>query len=112
MEQRLQTLNAAQRVQIWAERIAECRGSGLSVREWCRDKEISEKTYYYWQKKLYQQMVSTAEQVSFAEIPWEVQTGRCGEVTAKISMSGASVEIYPGADAATIRAIIQAIQSC
>ena len=108
----LQRLNAAQRVQLWAKRIAECRGSGQSVREWCRDNEISEKTYYYWQKKLYQQMISTAEEVSFAEVPREVQTGRCAEVTARISMPGASVEIYPGADAATIRAIIQAIQSC
>ena len=112
MEQRLQKINATQRVQIWAERIAECRGSGLSVREWCRDNEISEKTYYYWQKKLYQQMVCTAEQVSFAEIPRAVQTDRCGEVTAKISMPGASVEIYPGADAETIRGIIEALRSC
>ena len=108
----LQTLSAAQRAQLWVERIAECRGSGLSVREWCRDNEISEKTYYYWQKKLYQQMVSTAEQVSFAEITREVQTNRCGEVTAKISMPGASIEIYPGADAETIRAIIEALRSC
>ena len=112
MEQRLQTLNAAQRVEIWAERIAECRGSGLSVREWCRDNEISEKTYYYWQKKLYQQMISAAEEVSFAEVPREVQTGRCAKVTARISMPGASVEVYSGADAETVRAIIEAMRLC
>ena len=47
MEHSLQTLNAAQRVQLWAERIAECRGSGMSVRAWCRENEISEKPYYY-----------------------------------------------------------------
>ena len=112
MEHSLQALNAAQRVQLWAERIAECRGSGLSVREWCRDDEISEKTYYYWQKKLYQQMVSTAEQVSFAEISREVQPGRCAEATARISILGASIEIYPGANTETIRAIIRALRSC
>ena len=71
MEYSLQRLNAAQRIQLWAERITECRGSGLSVREWCRGNEISEKTYYYWQKKLYQQVISTAEEVSFAEVPRE-----------------------------------------
>ena len=112
MEYSLQSLNAAQRIQLWAERIAECRGSGKSVRSWCRENAISEKTYYYWQKKLYQQMVSTAEQVSFAEIPREVGVGRCAEVTARISMPGGSVEIYPGADAETIRAIIEAMRSC
>ena len=110
MEQGLQALNAAQRVQLWAERIAECRG--LSVREWCRGDEISEKTYYYWQKKLYQQMVSTAEQVSFAEISREVQPGRCAEATARISILGASIEIYLGANTETIRAIIEAMRSC
>ena len=74
MEESLQTLNAVQRVQVWAERIAEYRSSGKSVRAWCREKEISEKTYYYWQRRLYQQKVSTAEGVDFAEIPREVQT--------------------------------------
>ena len=26
--------------------------SGQSVRRWCRENEIQEKTYYYWQRKL------------------------------------------------------------
>ena len=84
MEHRLQTLNAAQRVQLWAERIAECRSSGKSVRAWCRENEISEKTYYYWQRRLYQQMVSTAERVDFAEIPCGGQTGQNPGAAAKI----------------------------
>lgn len=57
----LQRLNAAQRIQLWVERIAECRSSGKSVRAWCLEYEISEKTYYYWQRRLYQQMITTAE---------------------------------------------------
>ena len=112
MEHSLQTLNASQRVQLWAERIAECRGSGMSVRAWCREKEISEKTYYYWQRRLYQQMVSTTEAVSFAEIPREIQTGQCSGVAAKISLSGATIELYQGADAQMIQAILQTLQSC
>ena len=69
MEHSLQRLNAVQRIQLWAERIEECRGSGMSIRGWCRENEISEKAYYYWQRRLYQQMVSAAECVDFAEIP-------------------------------------------
>ena len=112
MEHRLQTLNAAQRVQLWAERIAECRSSGKSVRAWCRENEISEKTYYYWQRRLYQQMVSTAERVDFAEIPRGVQIGQCSGAAAKISLSRATIEVYPGADAQMIQAILQTLQSC
>ena len=110
MEHSLQTLNAAQRVQLWAERIAECRGSGMSVRAWCGENGISEKTYYYWQRRLYQQMA--AEAVSFAEIPHEVQTGPYSGAAAKISLAGATVEIYPGADAQMIQAIVQTLKIC
>ena len=84
----------------------------MSVRAWCRENEISEKTYYYWQRRLYQQMVSTAEAVSFAEIPHEVQTGQCTGAAAKISLGGVTVEIYPGADAQMIQAIVQTLKSC
>ena len=112
MEHSLQTLNAAQRVQIWAEQIAKCRGSSMSVCAWCRENGISEKTYYYWQRRLYQQMASTTEAVSFAEIPQEIQTGQCSGAAAKISLSGATIEVYPGADAQMIQAILRTLQSC
>ena len=98
MEHSLQRLNAAQRVQLWVERIAECRSSGKSIRAWCREHEISEKTYYYWQKRLYQQMISTAETVRFAEISCQEETVSTSGAAAKISLSGATVEVYPGAD--------------
>ena len=112
MEHRLQTINAAQRVQLWMDRIAECRNSGMSIRVWCRENEISEKTYYYWQRRLYEQMVSTAERVDFAEIPRGVQIGQCSGVAAKISLRGAAIEVYPGADTQMIQAILQTLQSC
>ena len=112
MEHSLQRLNAAQRAQLWAGRIAECRSSGKSVRAWCREKEISDKTYYYWQRRLYQEMVSTAETVSFAEIPRREQTDQGSGAAAKISLSGATVEVYPGADVQMIQAILQTLNGC
>ena len=112
MEHSLQTLNVAQRVQLWAERIAECRNSGKSVRAWCRENEISEKTYYYWQRRLYQQMISTTEQVDFAEIPRGIQTGQSTGATAKVCLSGATIEVYHGADAQMIQVIHEALKSC
>ena len=112
MEQSLQRLNAAQRVEIWAVRIAECRSSGMSVRAWCRENEISEKTYYYWQRRLYQQMVSTTECVDFAEIPRGIQTEQSTGTAAKVCLSGATIEVYPGADAQMIREILETLKSC
>ena len=112
MEHSLQRLNAAQRIQLWAERIAECRSSGMSVRAWCRENEISEKTYYYWQRKLYQQMISSTQRVDFAEIPRGLQTGQSTGAAAKVCLSGATIEVYPRADAQMIRVILETLKSC
>lgn len=40
---------------LWAERIQECHESGMSVKDWCRSQGISDKTYYYWFRKLKQE---------------------------------------------------------
>ena len=40
------------RLQSWMEIIRECEESGLSNREFCFQRGISEKTYYYWLRKV------------------------------------------------------------
>ena len=40
------------RMQSWVEIIRECQESGLSNREFCTQRGISEKTYYYWLRKM------------------------------------------------------------
>ena len=40
------------RLQSWMEIIRECEESGLSNREFCSQRGISEKTYYYWLRKI------------------------------------------------------------
>ena len=40
------------RLRHWAEQMHSRQDRGLSIREWCREQGIAEKTYYYWQRKL------------------------------------------------------------
>jgi len=40
------------RLSHWAGIMRERTESGRNIRSWCREKGISEKTYYYWQRKL------------------------------------------------------------
>ena len=53
--------------------IQECRGSGLSVSEWCRQRGVTTATYYRWERELLTGVrkngapPSTA--VTFAELP-------------------------------------------
>ena len=50
----------AYRAQEWAMLIQECSASGLTKREFCQQRGISEKSFYYWLKKLRTQMVGAA----------------------------------------------------
>jgi len=104
MEQRLQTLNANQRAVVWAERITACRSSELSVRAWCRENQLSEKTYYYWQRRLFK--LTTEQQPSFAELTPAIVRNR-PDLAAKVWIGGSEAEIYNGADAGTIEVILQ-----
>jgi hypothetical protein len=110
MEQSLQTLSANQRLAEWGERIAACRNSGLSVRTWCREQEISEKTYYYWQRRIYQTL-RTQQEPYFAEVPVIKRSGR-QEILATLRVDCIEADIYAGTDAATIETICRALKSC
>jgi len=55
------TIRQEYRMQEWALRVEECRGSGLSIREYCEQQGLSEKTYYYWLRKLRRAAIEAAE---------------------------------------------------
>ena len=46
------TVRNEYRLQNWVEVIRECQESGLSNKEFCAQRGISEKTYYYWLRKV------------------------------------------------------------
>ena len=109
MEQSLQKHNQHDRLRLWTERVAACRSSGKSVRQWCRENGIAEKTYYYWQRRVYETTRAAAEPM-FAEVitPENQRT----EIAAFIHSGSVRVEIRNGADSSTIRAILSALSSC
>ena len=47
----------AYRAQQWEMVVQECAVSGLSNREFCRQRGIAEKSSYYWHRKLRRQIV-------------------------------------------------------
>ena len=50
-------LTKAAKLQEWSERIMMCRSSGKSVRAWCEERGICQKTYYRWEKRVIQEAV-------------------------------------------------------
>lgn len=55
------------RLQQWSEIIRDCQGSGMTVKAYCQQRGISEKSYYYYLKKL-RTMALEASKVHLVQI--------------------------------------------
>ena len=94
------------RAQNWAIVIQECSNSGLSNREFCRQRGISEKTFYYWLRKLRGQMVDAA-------VPQLVQLEPVTEPEdlLQIQYRGAELKLPAGVDMDAVAALLRSLQS-
>ena len=110
MEQGLQKLNAENRLEEWTQRITACRSSGTSVRQWCQGQGISEKTYYYWQRRIFK-LAQEQKPPEFVEVMSSASASACAAV-ATVEIQGARVHIHTGADEQTLGALLRALSSC
>ena len=54
------------RAQMWIEIIRDCKASGMSNKDFCLQRGVSEKCFYYWQRKLREQVIEELKAVAFA----------------------------------------------
>ena len=80
------------RLQEWAGIVEECRMSGLSNRSYCRERGISEKTYYYWLRKLRQAAITAAGAQASGKLV-EVSLDEDAEKGGGLSLSYKGVEL-------------------
>ena len=93
------------RVQQWAAVIRECNASGLSNREFCRQRGITEKTFYYWLRKLRSQMAEAAAPQLVQLEPVPVQ-----DDTLQIQYRGAELKLPAGVDMDAVAALLRSLQ--
>ena len=108
------------RVSEWAERVRECRSSGLSVKAWCAEREIKPATYYRWEHEVLTRADSgmskrsvnrgtPEEPVAFVELPeagiHQEDVRWKGRVVAELETGKGVVRIYEWADAEVVRAL-------
>ena len=96
------------RAQNWAMVIQECSNSGLSNREFCRQRGISEKTYYYWLRKLRSQTAEAAvpQLVQLEPSPVPVQDDML-----QIQYRGAELKLPSGVDMDAVAALLRSLQT-
>ena len=111
MEQSLQVISRQERLEKWASRIMACRSSGMTVRVWCRENQVPEKSYYYWHRQLFETVSRQSHfvQPAFAEITPPQQAA---VPTVTVRCSGMEADIYGGADTATIETVLRLLKSC
>ena len=94
------------RAQQWAMLIQECRASGMSNKDFCIQRGVSEKSFYYWQKKLRTKLAEAAApqlvQLDPVSVPTELL---------QISFRGAELTLPVGVDMDAVSAILRSIQS-
>lgn len=95
----------AYRAETWATLIQECNNSGLTKREFCLQRGISEKSYYYWLRKLRNQATKTAESHLIKLDPSQTE-----EDILHIRYHGAELRLPSGVDMDVVVALLRSIQ--
>lgn len=94
----------------WRERIAEQMRSGLSVKEFCKERGLTECSFYAWRKRLRKQ----AEPVRFALVEREAGARQESVREAHLELvlaSGARLRIGAGVDSTTLRTVLEALRA-
>lgn len=110
------------RLQKWTDIVKTCRSSGKTIKKWCADNDIDIKRYYYWQRKVYLQTCREMETVQksihttfpcdetpvFAEI--NLPKNNAGNIAVSIHRDTMQVNVYSGADAATVETVFASLR--
>lgn len=106
------------RLQEWAAAIEDCRSSGLSVRQWCRQRGTTPTTYYRWERELLSIAGSMAPQpeapaAAFAELPVPKQACcNTAERSATLRVGSVSIDIYPQCGAEQLKTLVEILRRC
>ena len=111
MNSGLQVYNEQQKLAEWAEKVKLCRSSGLNVRQWCQENNITVSNYYKWQRKIYA-LAKTEQEPQFAEVTPVMTDHGTAPVAITVHVAGVSADIHNGADPATVEAVFRILKLC
>lgn len=105
-------------LQLWRGRVMECRNSGKPIAVWCKENGINIKTYYFWQKRVWDKETQTLIQsgqnqlpqpqaVQFAQVNLGMETSSDADIV--IRKDDWTVEIRNTANPALLSSVLQAV---
>ena len=104
----IETKAANPRVNEWAERIAAQQRSGISVKQFCKERGLTEYSFYAWRKRLQEK-----GPVRFALVEKSARRQERGAeaVLELVLKSGDLLRIGSGVETATLRAVLDALRA-
>src|SRR5689334_24131231 len=91
----------------WAERIAAQQRSGISVKQFCKERGLTEYSFYAWRKRLQQR----GPVFALVERSARRQDRAPDAVLELVLATGARLRIGNGVDAATLRTVLDALRA-
>ena len=109
MSLELQKVKRSSHLAEWSEMVRACKNSGLTVRAWCAEQGLNEKTYYHRQKQvcntLPEKMCRPAQ---FAEVSPATIAASTG-AGIRIRIGAAEIPVDGNTDLALLRDILRVV---
>ena len=104
----IEQTTANPKAEEWAERIAAQQRSGISVKQFCRERGLTEYSFYAWRKRL-----AETGPVRFAlvERRGTLQERPAEAVLELVLATGERLRIGAGVDGATLRTVLDALRA-
>jgi hypothetical protein len=96
----------AARNEQWRKRVAEQERSGLSVRRFCKERGLSEHSFYAWRKRFGKQ-----EPVRFALVERGRALQEQESALELVLRTGERLRIGAGVDGTTLRTVVEALRA-
>ena len=100
------------RMAQWQTIIKECKESGMSVRKFCEDRNISWHAYYYWLRKIREYITKPQPaETEFVQLPSPVEVAvpaNSGTIT--IHVGRMSVEVEGNVNKASLKTVLNVLR--
>ena len=104
------------KVQEWGLAIQDCRSSGLSVREWCRQRGVTTTTYYRWEREILSGILrkdaEPRSSVAFVELPVPQAVRNVPERTATLNIGNESIDLYQEMGPELLQTLVELLRRC
>lgn len=109
------------RLAQWRDKIVDCRSNGNNVKRWCAENNVSDATYYRWEREIFghaqerRNMEALPANTTFAELPAPKKSVSGTPVSgciATVRVREISIDVYQDTEIAVIKALVEALLSC